>query len=167
MLWAPIILGLILEWDVALFSSIYTYSVSNFDSVIEGEIVSSRKTYPGQRGTWFSIEYRYLVLGMENKSSQVNFFNGEVDDVLRRYPVGKKVTVHYDSSHPTRSTLEIRHPGTELYYRFFGWLAILLLSIFFLGPEEIYKLGRFKRSIMGKEKPIDKKALDNFPENRK
>jgi hypothetical protein len=67
------------------------------------------------------------------------------DWVLKRYPIGRRVKVHYDPQDPTKSTIEglefhIWSPVALLIFLFVG-LPLILLQVFYLSPS-IFTFGR-------------------------
>jgi hypothetical protein len=93
----------------AIFTDFSLYKTTS------GEVVSSTVVYKsGLGGSWhFEIAYRYTVLGREFSSNKVHYLNtGESlsDDYARsyvkKYPVGKVVTVFYNPDQPQQAVLE-------------------------------------------------------------
>ncbi|HKX33390.1 MAG TPA: DUF3592 domain-containing protein [Blastocatellia bacterium] len=91
----------------------------------EGRIVSS-STYTSlgrsKQGNWstishFAIEYEFTVDGKSYRSDKVNF-SGDIvpyqeiaELYVEKYPVGKTVTVYYNSYDPTLSVLQPKKKG--------------------------------------------------------
>ena len=76
---------------------------------VEGEVVESR---PGEGSELLPrIVFRYVVDGREYRSPYrlpegAHPFSDYSRTLLERYPVGRRVAVHYDPEDPARATLE-------------------------------------------------------------
>ncbi|RMD80058.1 MAG: DUF3592 domain-containing protein [Gammaproteobacteria bacterium] len=79
---------------------------------VEGEIVESRPRRPGEGDPLVPhIVFRYSVDGREHRCAYrlpegAHPFSDYSEALLRRYPVGQRVRVHYDPEDPDRATLE-------------------------------------------------------------
>jgi hypothetical protein len=121
----------------------YFSDLASFSSA-EGKIVSSSTyTTRWKRKTYYhySIEYAYIVNGKNHRSDEITFnHNYSLDQefaqtYISKYPVGKKVTVHYDPHDPSFSVLEPEKNGDsalDLLFLAIAALAFLLSSAYLL-----------------------------------
>ncbi len=85
----------------------------------------------GSDGTTYEakIEYEFELGGTSYTGDRHSFFSfgtsssEHASEVVRRYPVGKRVTVYYDPGEPEQSVLEVDT-------RSFPWFAIIFLTPF-------------------------------------
>ena len=110
----------------------------------EGKVVSSSiYTSTRKRKTYYhySIEYEYVVNGKNYRSDEITFNDKYSLDqefaqtYISKYPVGKKVTVHYDPHDPSFSVLEPEKNGDsalDLLFLAIAALAFLLSSAYLL-----------------------------------
>ena len=148
--WASVIAIMLVlavgERTLGSFTIFNTYLRADFDASTEGTIVESRRWH--KRG-WssgvsggsyhFHVGYFYSVGDTDyigklvdlNKHSRPATSRQEVADTVNQYPVGKDVTVYYDSSKPEFSVLEntgisisflIMHVVIVCMIPFFIWL---------------------------------------------
>ena len=115
----------------------YFSDLASFSSA-DGKIVSSstytstwkRKTY-----YYYSIEYEYIVNGKNYRSDEITFnHNYSIDQefaqtYISKYPVGKKVTVHYDPHDPSFSVLEPEKNGDSALDLFFLAISALVFVL--------------------------------------
>jgi Protein of unknown function (DUF3592) len=116
----------------------YFSDLASFSSA-EGKIVSS-STYTSttwKRKTYYhySIEYEYIVNGKNYRSDEITFnHNSSIDQefaqtYVSKYPVGKKVTVHYDPHDPAFSVLELEKNGDAALDLFFLAISALVFVL--------------------------------------
>ncbi|MGB4270391.1 MAG: DUF3592 domain-containing protein [Spirochaetota bacterium] len=100
----------------------------------EGVIVTShmdKRYVKGQGYQHFAnITYEFEVGGEKYRGSQISFKNLDIPDeeLLRLYPLGKKVKVYYDPDDPSYSLLE---PGISIqtYTALFIGIVLLVVAI--------------------------------------
>ena len=109
----------------------------------EGVITQSFMNWDKDRQHYADIKYSFVVAGETITGFQISTreFNTSSEELLKEYPVGKKVTVYYDPDDPYNCYLE---PGYswQSYQAFVLGVIILLVAI---GVAVFYK-----------EKPKDK-----------
>jgi hypothetical protein len=98
----------------------------------EGKIILSRisgaKRTIGRR---VNIKYEYLVNGIYYVSSQISYtliigdYSGSLE-VLREYPEGRLVTVHYNPDNPAHAVLKTEMSGQISWIFILSALAIIL-----------------------------------------
>lgn len=137
-LW-PLVITLIFagmsEYAAGTFSTIRDYSFSNLDKTTSGIITKSEVEIVGRWGSaGYDIRYEYVIDYKTYSNSQVDYSTKtDFDDKLKKYPLGKKVTVYYDSEKPHYSTLEKKTLGFHIYGHLF---ALLFCYIFFAWLEK-------------------------------
>lgn len=117
------------------FSTVINYWLLDLNNTTEGVVIKSEmKLFNGAYQSVFSydVEYEYTVDGSSYKSEQVT--HGRSDEnpyrILKRYPVGKEVTVFYDSSRPDYSVLELTGLSTKTYMQL-GSVVFIFFWVFF------------------------------------
>jgi hypothetical protein len=110
------------------------------DSQTSGIITKSETEIIGRWGSAvYDIRYEYVVDNKTYISSQVDYSTKNTDytEQLKKYPLGKQVSVYYDSMKPHYSTLEKRGLGFHIYghlfalfffYIFLSWLEKTIRS---------------------------------------
>ncbi len=108
------------EYSMNSFTIISSYLFASYDSSVQGLIIESErltKTASRSGGVGrYKIIYTYLVNENKFEGSLVNFEapTNNVYETLKKYPVGKKITVYYDSEKPKYSVLENTGLGSRL-----------------------------------------------------
>ncbi len=127
----------------------YFSDLATFRSA-EGKIVSSSiYTSTRKRKTYYhySIEYEYVVNGKNYRSDEITFNNNYSLDqefaqtYISKYPVEKKVTVHYDPHDPSFSVLEPEKKGSsalDLFFLAISALVFVLSSAYLLIKKVIF-----------------------------
>lgn len=129
------------EKSQRIFGTSYQYVFAEMDSEVKGEIERSRSlSFANYRSTYtqvYDIEYTYKVEGKEYRNHVVAYEkkNESIDSRLEKYPVGKEVVVHFDSSSPNWSVLERSELSVFVYIQ----LAVNLLLV----PSGTYLIGRY------------------------
>ncbi len=130
------------EFTLGTYTIFSTYISADFNSTTEGEIIKSAMRYrSGGRGgrCEYYIHYMYRVDDLLYQGDLVNLdkhskpkCDWEVKEIISKYPIGKRVTVYYDSQEPKYSVLENSGLGTGLITRisFFSSIVFLLVWIF-------------------------------------
>jgi hypothetical protein len=129
---ATIFLIFVAEDYTGIYSMTAQYYFSNLDSETEGVIVVSEGTnYNTMRSLgpyMYEVEYSYYVQDQSrmyrNNIVKYDIRDKEVDRILENYPLGKKVTVYYDSDSPFWAVLE---KGTYLPSTIFIKCIVILL----------------------------------------
>jgi hypothetical protein len=104
--------------------------------VVRGRVVESRIAY-AQKGKdeddTLSFWYAYEVDGVRHVEKSVGVFGletlgslPEMEAIVKKYPHGTTVAVHYDPAHPARAVIE---PGNRTAYLTTRWFGSLLLLI--------------------------------------
>ncbi len=99
----------------------------------DGEINKSDISHSSKPRFRFDIIYQYKVNGKSYESSRIGFgFKGSdkkenVDQIINRYPIGKKVAVYFDKSNPSFSVLEPERNSK------FGFLLLSVLYLMGVG----------------------------------
>lgn len=105
----------------------------------KGKVLTSEVEGALGKGPHFSaiVRFEYLIQGRRYESSTVHFAQRKfrlatsADDVVRSYPVGSEVTVHYDPYEPDTAVLETSPSDA---YRAvlwgLGWLLFPFLAYF-------------------------------------
>ena len=121
------------EYAAGTFSTIRDYSITNLDKTTSGIITKSEIEIVGRWGSaGYDIQYEYVIDHRTYTGSQIDY-STKIDytDKLKKYPLGKQVTVYYDSEKPQYSALEKKSLGFHIYgqliallfcYTFFCWL---------------------------------------------
>ncbi len=128
------------------FTGAYTlaaqYYFSNLNSETTGEIVVSGDRYQDTRGgvkRVYEVEYLYYVKNKSkmyrNDTVKYDTRDKDINRVLTDYPVGKEVTVYYDSGSPGWAILE---KNSKLSFKVYWLLALN----FTLGPIAGYFFSR-------------------------
>ena len=76
------------------------YNLCNYSNKADGEIIfSQKKRNTGSKTTVYDIRYMYFLGKYPNYGSKIknDLFTNDVDFIVKSYPVGKKITVFYDS----------------------------------------------------------------------
>lgn len=137
-----IISALVTEFFCGTFSTIIDYWLSDLNSATKGVVIKSEKT----RSTGgkisvitYDIEYEYMVDRVSYRNSRVTYGRSDENPykILDRYPVGKEVTVHYDSSRPAYPVLEKKGLGSKTYRQ-----VAAVVFLFFGTFVWIYRRGR-------------------------
>ena len=126
---AVLIFVFIAEASTGTFSTIKDYLLSNIDRQTDGVIIRSRIRHLRWGSTTHYIRYAYTVNNRDYIGSKFNFgvksFSPE--DIVRKHPEGKAVTVYYDSSNPHYAVLEKSPLGAHIYIQ-----VILIIFLFVL-----------------------------------
>lgn len=107
--------------------------------VTEGAILTAEmKSHFGKHGRTYSPEvtYSYQVAGRQYEGGKLAFgqmssSSGYAHGILNRYPVGKKVSVHYSPADPEEAVLETGIHG-GVWICFGGGTAFTLFGVMFL-----------------------------------
>jgi len=110
----------------------WTYIKANFDSQAQGEITRSKKR-PGtlRSPSRYDIRYEYEVSGTFYNSRIVSAFDFayEVDANLKRYPVGERVVVYFDSKSPEYAVLEKRPLSVGIVFQVLAVISIVAIPL--------------------------------------
>jgi hypothetical protein len=95
--------------------------------VVRSELFTDRDAYEG--GTRAEIAYVYVVGGREYRSTRVTFASAIYSTaykamVLKHYPLGARVRVHYDPSAPHTAVLSVEPSQV--------WLIGAVVGLFFV-----------------------------------
>lgn len=133
---------------------------------VSGVVTKSEvESHSDSDGTTYSAEisFRYQVNGQANESDTWRFGAGSSSDsseargVVRRYPVGQPVTVHYDPNDPSSAVLEVGVQGSDLFLLLFMTpFNVVMLGIWFFGAASLLPKGSRPR--------IGGAAVDETPE---
>lgn len=117
------------ETTSGAFSTLRDYVFSNPDSETTGLIITSKISRPIRSRPIYTIRYTYTANYIEYISAQVNYTgkNRDAYKVVEKYPVGKQVTVYYDSTKPQYAILEKTSLGTGLCIHVIAIVLITLL----------------------------------------
>ena len=117
-----LLVGEFLRGDV---TTLVQYVRANLDATTKGVIVRTEELRTGKYGgRTYIVWYGYEVGGESYMSRIVNYL-GDIDNI-KEYPEGKGVTVHYDSTNPNFSVLQVTRLGVGVV---FYWLFAFGLSI--------------------------------------
>lgn len=152
--WLFIVIGLVVlgagVWT--LIKSIHTESWPVVDGVIQS---TRQESHSGDHGTTYSAEvtYTYTVAGVSYDGrkisiGQMSSSSQYAQTILDRYPVGKKVSVHYSPTDPGEAVLETGiHGGTWICFGVGTVFA--LFGIMFLQMQR----GAIKAQALGASEP--------------
>lgn len=119
----------IAERSSSTFSNVWDYVYSNPDMMTQGWVVKSDVVYAGIYGAYhFKFRYGYAVKNKLYIGSQISYGSNVLSPTenQKKYPLGKKITVYYDSSKPEYSTLVKTTLGLHVY----GGITFLIASFF-------------------------------------
>lgn len=113
-------------------SKIHNYYASNVSATVGGKILNSERR-GSSKSSAHDIEYQYVVNGYTFVSDTVSYKASGSNysrRTVRKYPVGKEVTVYYDPSNPRYSVLELGELEARVFLQaIFG--AIFALCVAF------------------------------------
>lgn len=149
------------EFSTGVLMTVFEYHRVNLNSVAAGVISKSEVGVFGLWGTAeYDICYVYTISEKKHVGCRVRYDLRLCDgcDVLKKYPLGREVTVYYDSAKHDYSSLEKGSLGKGVYRQ----LAVLIivypvvLLIGFLYRDLGRKERRIKKGKMGSDSNKEK-----------
>ena len=114
------------------FSKIHDYYSSNISASVSGRILKSERNGSSKRSS-HNVEYQYVVNGYTFVSDTVSYKapgSSYSRRTVRKYPVGKQVTVYYDPRNPRYSVLEPGNLETRVFFQAgFGVFLALCVAL--------------------------------------
>ncbi len=129
------------EFHSGFLTQLYIYNFSDLDSEVEGEIIKSKWRQGKFLKNSYYVKYTYQVDGRTFIGTLVNFKapSDGADEVLNSYPLGKLVTVFYDTASPEHAVLEKTSLG------FKNWTHIFLIIVVI--PSMVFLYSKLVKNI--------------------